>query len=53
VDANGDGQITQTEIEEHLNERFQILDLNGDGVLTKEEMKQGRPHKGKYSKGNK
>lgn len=38
LDANGDGQITQAEVEAHRTQRFTNADSDGDGQLSLEEM---------------
>ncbi len=38
LDANGDGQVTQAEIEAHRNKRFTDADTDGDGQISLEEM---------------
>lgn len=38
LDANSDGKLTQSEIETHMQTRFQSADTNGDGNLSKEEL---------------
>lgn len=38
LDANGDGQVTQQEMEAHRTERFAAADTDGDGQLSLEEM---------------
>ncbi|KIC47099.1 calcium-binding protein [Ruegeria sp. ANG-S4] len=38
LDADGDGQITQAEIEAHRAQRFTSADADGDGQLSLEEM---------------
>lgn len=37
LDANGDGKITQEEMELRKRERFETADTNGDGMLSKDE----------------
>ncbi|WP_170381662.1 EF-hand domain-containing protein [Ruegeria atlantica] len=38
LDANGDGQLTQEEMEAHRTQRFSKADTDGDGRLSVEEM---------------
>lgn len=38
MDANGDGQLTQAEMDSHRADRFAKMDKDGDGKLTAEEM---------------
>ncbi|WP_146344357.1 EF-hand domain-containing protein [Phaeobacter marinintestinus] len=38
LDADGDGQVTQAEMEAHRAGRFTEMDTNGDGKLTADEM---------------
>ncbi|SLN18012.1 EF-hand domain-containing protein [Ruegeria meonggei] len=38
LDANGDGQVTQDEMQAHRNQRFTDADTDGDGQLSVEEM---------------
>ena len=38
LDADGDGQVTQAEIETHRNQKFTAADTDGDGQLSVEEM---------------
>lgn len=38
LDADGDGQITQAEIQAHRNERYTAADTDGDGQLSVDEM---------------
>ncbi|CUJ87082.1 transaldolase/EF-hand domain-containing protein [Ruegeria denitrificans] len=38
LDANGDGQLTQEELEAHRAQRFSNADTDGDGQLSVEEM---------------
>ncbi len=38
LDADGDGQVTQAEIETHRNQKFTAADADGDGQLSVEEM---------------
>ncbi|MCG7519096.1 EF-hand domain-containing protein [Ruegeria sp. Ofav3-42] len=38
LDANGDGQVTQEEMQAHRNQRFTNADTDGDGQLSLEEM---------------
>ncbi len=38
LDANGDGQITQAEIDAHRTQRFTNADSDGDGQLSLDEM---------------
>ncbi|WP_171115060.1 EF-hand domain-containing protein [Ruegeria sp. HKCCA5463] len=38
LDADGDGQVTQQEMEAHRTARFTEADTNGDGKLSQEEM---------------
>ncbi len=38
LDANGDGQLTQEEMEAHRAQRFSKADTDGDGKLSVEEM---------------
>lgn len=41
LDQNGDGAITQAEMEAVASERFAARDENGDGALSKDEMLKG------------
>ena len=38
LDTNGDGQISQAEIDAHRLARFEAMDTNGDGGLSVEEL---------------
>ncbi|WP_170758916.1 EF-hand domain-containing protein [Ruegeria lacuscaerulensis] len=38
LDANGDGQVTQEEMESHRTQRFTETDTDGDGKLSVEEV---------------
>lgn len=38
LDANGDGQLTQAELDGHMQARFAQADTNGDGRLSKDEL---------------
>lgn len=38
LDADGNGEVTQAEIEAHRSSRFSEADTNGDGVLSQEEL---------------
>lgn len=38
-DADGDGQITQAEVEAHRSEHFATADANGDGLLSEDELR--------------
>jgi Ca2+-binding EF-hand superfamily protein len=40
-DIDGDGALTQTEIETNQQETYALLDKNNDGKLVQEEMKRG------------
>lgn len=38
LDSNGDGQLTETEMQAHATARFNEADTNGDGSLSAEEL---------------
>ncbi len=52
LDANGDGKLTQTEMDTHMQARFQGADTNGDGLLSKAELL-ARVKKGKAERAEK
>ena len=41
LDTNGDGFITQDELDAHHKARFDEMDANGDGVISADELKAG------------
>jgi hypothetical protein len=46
IDANNDGQISQSEFVARGASRFERLDTNGDGRVTREEAEAARSHRG-------
>lgn len=38
LDANGDGQITEAEMQAHMQARFDTADTDGDGKLSRDEL---------------
>jgi len=45
IDTDGNGQVSEKELLDHANQRFDKMDKNGDGLITPEELKHNRNHK--------